>query len=407
MNDRQAPRGERPEYKVYRSRPGLLSRLRAPDLSGLREKLPGGGEDKPQRPRRGRPSPPRPGRRRWPRRVAIGVIGWVLVSLVAFAVSSQIQKSKLADGATRPLDGNPLLAVIPQNILVLGTDARPSGLAASGEEASERCLKAAGKGRSARGAGCDYRSDTLMVIRAGGGAFRKLSIPRDALAEIPGAGPEKINSAYALGGARLAARTVAKFLGIDIDHVAIVDFVGFRDFIDAVGGITVELEEPVCAEISGGAENGGITLDLQEGDNDLDGEQALALARARTSGDCDDDGAPDSNVTDVDRVRFQQQIISGIKGKLTSPWQLPFNFVRGPLIGWNAPKAIVSDMGAVTMPQLLLAAAIGGNSPTVVLEPTGTTAAGNLMIPQENCERAVGKLLDGDPPRTPACSPPG
>ena len=54
------------------------------------------------------------------------------------------------------------------------------------------------------------------------------------------------------------------------------------------------------------------------------------------------------------------------------------NFIKGPLIGWNAPKAMVSSMGALTMPQLVISAAIGGGG-TDVLKPSGTTAAGNLV----------------------------
>jgi LCP family protein required for cell wall assembly len=243
-----------------------------------------------------------------------------------------------------------------------------------------------------------------MVVRAGGGTFRKLSIPRDVLAEIPGAGPQKINSAYAIGGAKLTIETVENFLGIDIDHLAIVDFTGFRDFIDALGGIEVDLDERVCSEISGGEENGGITLDLQKGENDLNGDEALSLARTRTAGDCDDDGVPDSEINDLDRVRFQQEIISGIKGKLTSPLSLPFNFLRGPLIGWNAPKALVTDMGALTMPQLLFAAVIGGDSPTKVLEPSSSDGS-SLFVSQDECLEKVEELLGSAPDRDPACSP--
>ncbi len=404
MNDDDQRGGDRPDYKVYRSRPGLASRLPSPSLSGLREKLPG-GDKKPKKPSGPKmPKQPREGKRRWVRWVLLGIFGWILLSFVAFAISAQIQKGKLADGAADALDGNPFLAVSPQNILVLGTDARPSGLANEEETASESCLEAAGKGRAAAEVGCDYRSDTIMVIRAGGGTFRKLSIPRDTLAEIPGLGAEKINSAYANGGAKLTIETVESFLGIDIDQVAIVDFTGFRDFIDALGGITVELDEPVCSEISGGVENGGITLELKKGDNDVNGEEALALARTRSSGDCNDDGVPDSEINDIDRVKFQQEIISGIKGKLTSPLSLPFNFIRGPLIGWNAPKAMVSSMGALTMPQLLFAAVIGGNSPTEVLEPSSSDGS-SLFVPQEECLRKVEELLGSEPERDPACSP--
>ena len=78
------------------------------------------------------------------------------------------------------------------------------------------------------------------------------------------------------------------------------------------------------------------------------------------------------------------------------------NFIKGPLIGWNAPKAMVSSMGALTMPQLVISAAIGGGG-TDVLTPSGTTAAGNLVVSPEECERAAEELLGEKPPRKPNC----
>ena len=88
-----------------------------------------------------------------------------------------------------------------------------------------------------------------MLIRAGGGAFRKLSIPRDAFAEIPGHAPTKINAAFAFGGAALQIRAIEQFLGIEIDHVAIVDFTGFEELIDAVGGVKVDVRQPTLDEV--------------------------------------------------------------------------------------------------------------------------------------------------------------
>ena len=70
---------------------------------------------------------------------------------------------------------------------------------------------------------------------------------------------------------------------------------------------------------------------------------------------------------DFHRAQAQQQVINGIKDRLTDPLRLPYNFVKGPIIGWDAPKAFVSDMGFLTMPQLVLSAAIGGSAPTDVL----------------------------------------
>jgi LCP family protein required for cell wall assembly len=394
---------ERPDYKVYRSRRGLLSRFRKPDLQALREKT--RGPSRPGREREPKPERP-PGETSTARRVAkwagIAALVWIGISLLAFAISAQIQKGKLAPGITDTLDGNPFLAALPQNILVLGTDIRSGAFASEDQASSKKCLEQIGGGRGSDPA-CPlgpFRSDTIMVIRAGGGTFRKLSIPRDTLADIPDHGPDKINSAYAIGGAGLTVQTVEGLLGIDIDQVAIIDFDGFRNFIDTLGGITVNLPKPVCSIVSGGA----FKLDLSAGEHTLNGFQAITLARTRTSGDCDGDGAiDDPGLSDIDRTQFQQLILDGIKDRLTSITRLPYNFIKGPFIAWNAPKAMVSSMGAWNFPQLAFAAAIGGNDGSFVMKPTSTTAAGNLVISPEDCEKAARQLMGGDPPREPNC----
>jgi LCP family protein required for cell wall assembly len=389
---------ERPDYKVYRSRRGLLSRFRKPDLQALREKTKG-----PSRPGRERaPKPERaPGETSTARRVAkwagIAALVWIGISILAFAISAQIQKGKLAPGITDTLDGNPFLAAIPQNILVLGTDIRSGAFASEEQASSKKCLEQIGGGRGSDES-CPlgpFRSDTIMVIRAGGGTFRKLSIPRDTLADIPDHGPEKINSAYAIGGAGLTVKTVEGLLGIDIDQVAIIDFDGFRNFIDTLGGITVDLPTDVCSSISGGA----FALDLKAGEHTLDGFQAITLARTREN-TC---GTGENTGTDIERAQFQQIILDGIKDRLTSITRLPYNFIKGPFIAWNAPKAMVSSMGAWNFPQLAFAAAIGGNDGSFVMKPTSTTAAGNLVISPEDCEKAARQLMGGDPPREPNC----
>jgi LCP family protein required for cell wall assembly len=387
---------EKPDYTVYRSRRRLLDRIRKPQLPGTGEKPPkrDGRTPKPPKPAGG------PGERPLWRRIAkwvgIGALAWIALSVVAFAISAQLQKSKLADGVGATLGGNPFMLAFPQTILVLGTDVRSGAFAGPDEAEPRKCLEAVVSGR-AKDSSCrnaPYRSDTIMLIRAGRGAFRKLSIPRDTLAEIPGQGPQKINSAYASGGAKLAVRTVEGLLGLDVDQVAVIDFDGFRSFIDTVVWIDVDLPSDVCSDVSGGA----FKLDLEAGENHLDGFQAITLARTR-SNTC---GSGEFTGTDVERAQFQQLILDGIKGKLTSITALPLNFIRGPLIGWNAPKAMVSSMGALTMPQLVLSAAIGGGG-TDVLKPSGTTAAGNLVVSPEECERAAEELLGSKPPRTPNC----
>ena len=276
-------RPEPPDYKVYRSRPGLLSRLRSADLAKLRERLAakGGPAPAPRRSRSG-PGPPkeRPAGRRVLKWVGIAALAWLALSLLAFAVSSQIQKGKLADmGDT--LGGNPFMLGFPQTVLVLGTDVRPSGLAATGEDTPQKCIDAASEGETPPSSCTPYRADSIMLVRAGRFAFRKLSIPRDTFASIPGHDAQKINAAYAFGGAKLEVRTVEQFLGIEVDQVAVVDFGGFRDFIDAIGGVTVDIDTKVCSEISGGADQGGFSLFLDPGEHDLNADEALSLARTR------------------------------------------------------------------------------------------------------------------------------
>jgi LCP family protein required for cell wall assembly len=411
-NDGEQRRSEPPEYNVYRSRRGLLSRLRSADLSALREraKLPGRKRERrpdegDEGPDRRRPRPPRTWLKKTLKWVGIAALGWILLSFLAFAVSAQLQSFKLSGEAKEALHGNPFLLPSAQTILVLGTDARPPGTD-DGTSTSEECFEQQSKGEKPHDP-CfegEFRADTLMLIRAGGGAFRKLSIPRDTYAEIPGQAPTKINAAFAFGGATLQIKTIEQFLGIEIDHVAIVDFTGFEDLIDAVGGVTVDVPQKLCADISGGAGGGqgGVSLRLGKGEHTLNGEKALAYSRIRKPSECPGPGASAFSLgyDDLDREKAQQAVINGIKDRLTDPLRLPYNFIHGPIIGWDAPKAFVSDMGFFTMPQLVLAAAIGGSGPTDVLcgSPNagcGEGPEGSIEVPESVRRSAVKRFLDG------------
>lgn len=405
-DDEQRP-PEPPEYNVYRSRRGLFSRLKGADLSSLRDRarLPSRRPRKDREPRRpGSPRAPFNVRRvlKW---VGLAALGWILLSFLAFAVSAQIQSFKLSGEAAEELSGNALLLPSAQTILVLGTDARPPG--SGDKDVSEECFEQQSKGEKPHDP-CfegEFRADTLMLIRAGGGAFRKLSIPRDAFAEIPGHAPTKINAAFAFGGAALQIRTIEQFLGIEIDHIAIVDFTGFEDLIDAVGGVKVDVPAKLCADISGGAGGGqgGVSIRLKKGENTLDGEKALAYSRVRHVSECPGPGKSVYSLggyDDLDRERAQQEVINGIKNRLTDPLRLPYNFIHGPIIGWEAPKAFVSDMGFLTMPQLVLAAGIGGSAPAEILcgtEPTecGIGPESSIEVPESVRQKAVDKLLNG------------
>jgi LCP family protein required for cell wall assembly len=448
----QRPQGA-PDYKVYRAKRGIFSRLKggdvprsedadqgaaaggagvggggggpggpgAPDEPGRTNYGRGSGRERPHLPEiklpwKGRERRSRGSRRKAPaRRIAfwlgIAIVGWIFISLLAFAVSAQLQSFKLSGEVKNALHGNPFILPSAQNILVMGTDARPPNtkeLNESGESDAPRkkCYEQQEKGESPHHP-CEqgeFRADSLMVIRAGGGTFNKLSIPRDSFAEIPGYQPTKINAAFAYGGAALQIKTVEKFLHIKIDHIAIIDFTGLENLVDAVGGIQINLPRKLCAEISGGSGHGqgGVTLHLKKGENTLDGEKALAYSRIRELSPCPGKGksAYDFEYNDRQRAAAQQAVINGIKGRLTSVTRIPYNFIHGPWIGWDAPKAFVSDMGFFTMPQLVLAAAIGGTGGTNVLCGTSAKEAakcgvgpeGSIEVPQSVRRAAVKRL---------------
>jgi LCP family protein required for cell wall assembly len=442
----QRPQGA-PDYKVYRAKRGIFSRLKGGDIpkSGDDEPpaaaggagsgsggWPGGpgGPDEPGRtnygrgsgggrphlpdfklPWKGRERRQRGSRRKPPaRRIAfwlgIAIVGWIFISLLAFAVSSQLQSFKLSGEAKEALHGNPFILPSAQNILVMGTDARPVNTKEPTAPHNKKCYEQQEKGESPHSPCSDgeYRADTLMVIRAGGGTFNKLSIPRDSFAEIPGETPQKINAAFAFGGAALQIKTVEKFLHIKIDHVAIINFTGLENLVDAVGGVQVNLKHKLCAEIAGGSGHGqgGITLHLKKGENTLNGEQALAYSRIREPSECPGKGksAFTYGYSDLDREQAQQAVINGIKDRLTSFTRIPYNFIHGPIIGWDAPKAFVSDMGFFTMPQLVISAAIGGTGGTNVLCGTsakeeakcGVGPEGSIEVPQSVRRAAVKRL---------------
>lgn len=407
--------GNRPEYRVYRSRPGIFSRI-----FGRRDReIP--RSVAPEAPERGRrrarreaePAPlpewqqtpewqasphrrPRSFGRRILRWVLLLAGLWILVSIAAFAISAQLQSMKLSGDAKDALTKKPFLLANPQNVLVIGTDARSPDTLEPGAATSPECYEEQAHGDTPS-AGCvgTARADTLMVARVGGGKFKQLSIPRDSYAEIPGNGSQKINGAYAFGGAALQIETVEQFLGIEISQVIILDFNGFADLIDALGGVKVDVPRKICGEISGGRENGGWTIRLGKGKNTLDGQQALAYARLRKPSPCPGNGksAYAFGYNDLDRAAAQQSIINGIKGRLTNPLRLPYNFIRGPWIGWAAPKAFVSSMGALTLPQLVLSTAIAGGGKTEVLcgrqpTPCGAGPGGSIEVPVSERERA-------------------
>jgi LCP family protein required for cell wall assembly len=225
-----------------------------------------------------------------------------------------------------------------------------------------------------------------MLWRIGGGVSRRLSIPRDTLAQIPGHGQNKINAAFAIGGPALAIRTVEAFTGLKINHVIIVNLANFVPFINAIGGVDVKTGR-VCANISGGVRQGGFTLDLRPGTHHFDGLQALLYARIREN-PCN---PADS---DLSRVLHQQQILNGIKSKLLSPG----TFIRLPIASWDAPKVLQTDMGGFTLLSLFAASEMAGSPAPAVLKPSGgqyVPGVGDALIASPGDVRAAVSRLVG------------
>ena len=337
---RSSPQGP-PDYKVFRQRRGIFSRLRKPEVpepAGPARRLAEAARDR-------EPQAASAAACRGPARAASGSsngsgsppLGWIALSFLAFAVSAQLQAFKLSGEAKDALHGSPFMLSSAQTILVIGTDARPPDTKEPGAAPSEECFEQQAHGDAPHGecSAGEFRADTLMLIRAGGGSFRKLSIPRDAYAEIPGQSPQKINGAYAYGGAKLQIEAVEQFLGIDVDHVAIVDFTGFEDLIDAVGGVKVDVPVKLCTDIAGGAGGGqgGFTLRLGKGENTLDGQEALIYARTRKASECPGPGPERLHArlqTTIDREKAQQAGHQRDQGPAHRPPPPPLQLHQGP-----------------------------------------------------------------------------
>ena len=194
----------------------------------------------------------------------------------------------------------------PTTFLVIGTD---GGRAAGREDAN--------------------RSDSLMLVHLDPGTHRVsyLSIPRDLRVEIPGYGSSKINAANQIGGPALTLATVKALTGLPIDHVVVVDFDGFKELIDAIGGIEVNVPKPIlsnrfdcpykparCANWEGWR--------FAKGKQHMDGRRALVYSRIRTN-------QLDPSDTDITRGNRQQIVADAVGRRDREPRHVPPPAVHG------------------------------------------------------------------------------
>ena len=202
----------------------------------------------------------------------IGIATWYGKSAVD-ALDNINRDSNLMPTGERPAPVDPVEGKAPLNMVLMGSDTR------GGE----------------RG-----RSDVLQLLHISGDRQNVflMSIPRDSYVEIPGRGKAKINAAYSWGGAPLAVETMELLLDVPMDNTVLIDFEGFKNVIDALGGVTV-----VNREVS--SSHG---LDFPKGEITLSGEEALWFVRER------------KNLSDGDfgRATRQRDVIKAVLGKLAS-----------------------------------------------------------------------------------------
>ncbi|MFI7649525.1 LCP family protein [Micromonospora sp. NPDC049460] len=215
----------------------------------------------------------------------LGVGGVVAGGLYLRSVESDIER---VDAFTDvPEESRPQPATAgAMNILILGSDTRdPESTSGS-------------------------RTDTIILahLPKDRSSAQLISIPRDTWVAVPrsrdgnhGGRDAKVNAAYAWGGVPLMVQTVEKFTGVRIDHVAMVDFAGFKEIIDALGGIEIDSEKSFTSIHPP-------FRTFPQGPQEMDGEAALDYARQRKQFA---DG-------DFARIRHQQQVIKAILDKVSS-----------------------------------------------------------------------------------------
>lgn len=173
------------------------------------------------------------------------------------------------------------------------------------------------------------RSDTSFVVTLDTEAKKitVLSIPRDSRVKIAGHGWDKFNHAFAFGGLPLSKSTAENLLGVSIQYTVTIDFKGFMRMIDALGGITIDVEKRMRYS-DPYDDDGGLVIDLYPGVQRLSGKEAIKYVRYR-----DEEG-------DIGRVARQQKFLKALLKELASPQTV----VRLPELAKEFYGAVKTDM---------------------------------------------------------------
>ena len=185
-----------------------------------------------------------------------------------------------------------------------------------------------------------YRTDTMILVSLDPAtdSAAMLSIPRDLWVTIPGFGESRINTAHYLGdaydypggGVALAKKTVWYALGVPVHYYVRVNFAGFEKMVDAIGGLTIEVEDAIHDEEYPDENFGTLVVDIPAGIQHMDGKTALQYARSR------------HGTGDYDRMARQQAVIMALRDKALS---LDIPLSRIPQFVELAGDSLRTDLG--------------------------------------------------------------
>jgi LCP family protein required for cell wall assembly len=228
------------------------------------------------------------------------------------------------------------------------------------------------------------RTDTILLVHVSGFGSdtptTMVSIPRDSYVNIPGHGEDKINAAFAIGGAPLLAQTVEQASGIRLDHYAEIGFDGFAEAVDAVGGVTMCPADPISDPLAG--------IDLPAGCQKLSGPAALGYVRTRAT-----------PRADLDRMTNQREFMSALMHRAASPAVL-LNPLRWYPLAHAASAAVTVDQGAHVWDLASLAWALHGTvtTTTVPIGDFSGSDVGSVVVWNEDAAARLFQALAADAP---------
>src|SRR5262252_1286014 len=187
------------------------------------------------------------------------------------------------------------------------------------------------------------RSDTMILasIDPVAKSAAMVSLPRDMWVSIPGCGPragciggmQRINVAHAVGGPDLAVQTVSRDFSVPIQYYARVDFRGFQQMVDAVGGVVIDVDWPVKDDEYPTPDYGYQRIYFGPGPQLMSGEQALEYARSR------------HGTSDFARAGRQQKVIVSVRNRVLQLDML----TRAPELLGIAQKSLATNLQPVQM----------------------------------------------------------